>query len=231
MCKIRTLLLLLSLFLSGKTLSKEKVNIVFSETVRDTASFYIEEMVQIYKSIGVEPIVSVYPEARASYLFEIGKVDALGAKIGPYEKVNPDAIKVDVPILDSIPFKIYVLKSDREKILKLKEPFILSTVNCIGCEEFSKIFKSPISAYSTNIQSGLKMLEKGRADLIIAATIFMDKVPGKEKFVPLNEWRYIPKVYHFISSRKLHLKEKLTVEILKAKKRGAFDLKKLQYKK
>jgi hypothetical protein len=223
--------LTLSLFFASSSFAAEKVKIAISELINETASFYIDELRIAYKSIGVEPIFSIYPEPRAIYLFESGEVDAIGTRLESYEKINPNSIKINVPIVDAIPFKTFVLKKDLGRVSKLEKPFVLSSISCIGCVEYSKAFKLPINAYVPTLLLAMKMLEMKRADLIITTSLYMSKAPDREKFTVFNDSIYTTKVFHFINKKKSHLQEKLTKQILKAKKRGAFDVNQLNYKK
>ncbi|GEM_PF-3353333 len=231
MSKVLHFSIIIIALLSAYGHSKEKVEIAFTDIVHATAGFYIDEIEQIYKNIGTEPIISVYPDQRVTYLFELGKIDALGEELGIYESQNPTAIKINVPILDSLPFMLFVLKDKKKSVDKLEEPFVLSTINCLGCKEFARIHNIKISAYVTNLQSGLQMIQMGRADLIISASLLMHRVAEGKQFTPFNNLKFTPKIYHFISRKKEHLKERLTKEILKSKKRGAFDITKVRYKK
>ncbi|WP_372651583.1 hypothetical protein [Halobacteriovorax sp.] len=231
MSKFISILFILAFLFPTNSFSKEKVRIAFTDLVHATAHFYIDEIVQIYKNIGTEPVVSIYPDQRVTYLFELGKIDALGEEVGIYESQNPSAVKINVPILESLPFMQYTLKDRKKSVKKLKSPFVLATINCLGCKEFARIHGIEISAYVTNLESGLKMLQMGRADTIISASILMKKIVNSDKFVTLSNLKFTPKIYHFISKEKIHLKEKLTSEILKSKRRGVFDVNKLRYKK
>ena len=223
---------LLTLFLiTSYSYAAETVKIAFTDIVNNHAKFYIKEIETIYRKIGVEPIISVYPDSRVSYLFEKGEVDALGEELEIYEEVNSSAIKIDVPILESVPFRLFIMRGKRETISKDKKRFVIATLNCLGCKKFSSMYKVDIDAFVTDYETGLNMLRKGRADMMIATSIIVSKARAASDFTTFNDQKYSPKIYHFISESKKHLQLKLTKEILNAKKRGAFNISNIGKKK
>ncbi len=216
--------------ISSVTFSKETVSIVFSERVKAMAQFYLDEIEVIYKKAGIEPIVRTFPEPRALHFFNNSKADALGVKIEEFESHNPNAIKIDAPILKNIKFRAYVLKKDFNRVKTLKKPHVITSVQCLGCKGYSKVNNLKISSYFKRVDTGIKLLQKKRADILIASEVSM-KAYSKGLLVPLNKKVYKSDLYHFISKRKSHLKAILEKEFKAAISRNVFDLKRMKIQK
>lgn len=200
----------LTLFVST-SLSKEVVSIVFSERVNNIAYSYIDKVKEIYRNVGVEPLIKIYPESRSVYLFNNSKVDSLGIKIEEFETKNTNAIKVNFPIYKDFKFKAFVLKEDLKRVQDLKNPFVVTSSACLGCLEYSKLHNLKISSYFKKLGTGVKLLKLRRADIIIASE-FTIKSYSNKIFVPLNSNEFTTDLYHFISKKKSHLKGKLEEE-------------------
>lgn len=220
-------ILILYLFISSSCFSKETVSIVFSERVSNVAHFFMDEIEKIYTNLGINPKIKIFPESRALHLFRNSKVDAVGVKIEEFEDLDQSTMKVNVPVLKNLKFKIYVLKKDIERVRKLKNPYIITSKECLGCIEFAKNFKVRVSSYIKEVQTGLRLLELKRADLMIASEVTVNSY-SKGMYVPYDNKVFKSDLYHFISKRKGHLKKSLEEEFKRAVKRNAFDIRQVK---
>ncbi|OUR99740.1 hypothetical protein A9Q84_01570 [Halobacteriovorax marinus] len=200
------------------------MRIAYTHLVASRGQFYVEELKDIYERIGISVESLNLPSPRGIYYFETNRVDALGIRIGSYDKFNPDAIKVNVPIFDKVGIREWVLKEDLERVSKNKKNFVVSIRGDIAPKAYSKRMKIKVNHYSLDIQTALQMLKKKRADVLILTDIAV-KVSGLYKIlVPLNDRVLQDKLYHFIHKSKAHLLSQLEIEFRKSKKEGKFSL-------
>ncbi|ATH07223.1 hypothetical protein BIY24_04515 [Halobacteriovorax marinus] len=227
MFNYKIFLILFFFHISPISKGREEVKIIFSEAIHKVANFAVEEIENIYRKIGTDPKISIFPESRMTYLFERGEADALGMKVEIYNKINPSAIKIDIPLVRGLKFSLFALKSEYERVKKLKKPYIVTTKSCLGCLEFAKIHKIQPSSLLSSMEQVFKVLIAKRADLVIVPNVVVSRSKDS-RFHRFDERVYSANYYHFIGAKKIHLKDKLEQEFARSSESQKFSLKKLK---
>ncbi|WP_127716918.1 hypothetical protein [Halobacteriovorax sp. HLS] len=215
--------LVILLSLSYQCLGADKVRIAYAQVIATLAPQYITTVDNIYRNIGLEVEKTILPSARGIKYFEDRSVDALGVRIRGYELLNPDAVRIDVNVLNTLETRIWILKKNQESFSKLKSIDIVAVRGDIAPIVFEKKHNIKIDNFASTIGNALEMLKRERVKGILVSKEVLAYYPIKNELVPYGELVDIHSLHHFIHKSKIHLKEKLEAEFLRAKEKGLFD--------
>ncbi|OUR99741.1 hypothetical protein A9Q84_01575 [Halobacteriovorax marinus] len=217
---INFLAIIITLCLSSS--ANEEIRVAHTELKTKNLQNFTLEVDKIYQKLGLSVVNLYLPSPRGIYNFELNKVDALGLRIGSYEQFNSKALKVNVPIIENIKIREWVLKENLEEIKKKSSLTVIAVRGDISPQLYSSKVGLKIDHYVLDADVAVKMLLKGRGDIFITNNLSVKYRSFGKKLAPLNNRFIQENLYHFIHSSKSHLLTKLENEFRSSKNRGLF---------
>ena len=207
-------------------MAQENIDIGASREEIDIAASYMTELKAIYERVGVRASLVALPNSRVGEYIEKSKVNAIAIKTADYSKKNKNVIRIDVPIYKNVSFRLYALKSELSRVERLSDPYVVTSLGCIGCSEFVTKYNLNIGTYQRSLKSCFDVLLKKRTDLALIPDALLKPEHFKD-VVAFGDRVLTTSYYHYIHKRIAHLKPRIEEEFRRAVARGAFIPKKL----
>jgi len=223
--------LILLIMINFSVPASQLVRVAYADIVGSIGQPYIKEVEEIYKRIGVPSETIIVPSSRAVYYFETNRADALGLRVGSYEQLNPNALKVNVPIVENFNTRAWFLRSSHLNIKNKKKPSVIAIRGDIAPEIYSKKMKLKIDNYSLDLEMAVEMLRKKRVDVLIHPELGIKNTKYDKELIPYNNRVHQEKLFHFIQKSNSFLLKKLEAEFINSKNLGKFGPKSKASKK
>ena len=211
-------------------MAQENIDIGASREEMDIAASYMTELKAIYERLGIKASLVALPNSRVGEYIEKTKVSAIAIKTANYGKNHKNVIRIDVPIYKNVSFRLYALKSELSRVKRLSNPYVVTSLGCIGCSEFVAKYNLNIGTYQRSLKSCFDVLMKKRTDLALIPDALLKPEHTKD-VVAFGDRVLTTSYYHYIHKRIAHLKPRIEEEFRRSLAKGFFIPKKLTKEK